>query len=150
MDPICLGNACPFSQISWLWYAISVVVVFGLGALWYGKFFSKSWLKAVDYKCPCGADIQNGEECKCESNSVLPMIFQFIATLLIGLMYFVLVALSAWVAILVVITVCGWMKSTLKFQIAEWKRFMTLALIDVGYFFIASLIFIGFALIHCC
>lgn len=143
----CTSGFCPISQISWLWYIVAVVVSFGVGALWYGKLFSKAWIKAVEYKCACGADLQKGEKCTCKSRSVLPMVLQFVSTALIALMYFILVAYGAWLALAVAIAVSAWMKASLKFRIADWKRFVTLASIDVGYFFIVSLICIGLAMI---
>lgn len=144
----CISGSCPFAEINWLWYAVSVIVAFVMGMIWYGKLFTKSWVKAVRYECPCGADLSKGEKCTCDPKSgILVMIMQIITTALVGLMYFLLVGVSYWYAIIVVIAVCGWMKLSLKFQIPEWKRYFTLAIIDVGYFFIVSLIFILFALI---
>lgn len=141
----CSGSVCPFTTISWLWYAVSVVVVFGVGGLWYGKFFTKKWIAAVDYKCSCGADMAKGEKCACKNNGgSLTMIFQFLATGLVGLMYFLL----SWpMALIVAVAMSGWMKATLKFQKPDWKQYFTLAMIDVGYFFLSSIIFILFALI---
>lgn len=145
METMSSGCICSFLQINWLWYAASVIVVYAVGAIWYGKLFTNSWLKSVRYKCLCGAELDKGEKCTCQSRSMWPMLYQFAATILIGLMYFVLTALSIWLALLVAVAISGWMKATLKFQIPEWKRFVTLASIDVGYFFLSSLIFMGFA-----
>ena len=79
-----------FSGISWLWYVISVVVAFGMGALWYTVLFGKQWVKAVNYVCLCGANISDGEECTCKGRFPWEMLFQFVGTALIGLMYFIL------------------------------------------------------------
>lgn len=75
------------------------------------------------------------------------MIFQLISTALVVLVFFVLTPIHLWLSILVVIAIASWMKSNLKFQISDWKRFVTLALIDVGYFTIVSIIGILFSLI---
>ena len=149
METICSGEMCLFSQISWLWYTISVVIAFGLGFVWYSLLFTKKWVEAVKFQCPCGADLAKGEKCNCKPSAAiwLTFVFQIIATAFIGLMYFVLTSISIWLSIIVVIAICAWMKSTLKFQIMDTKRWMTLCLIDVGYFFAASVIYILFALI---
>ncbi|MDD2488246.1 MAG: DUF1761 domain-containing protein [Bacteroidales bacterium] len=147
METIC-SDYCPFEQISWLWYCGGVVVSFLAGALWYGFLFPKTWMKAVRYECACGADVVNGEKCTCKSRGVfLTMLFQFISTAFVVFMYFVLTPISIWLSVIVVVAVCAWMKSNLKFQISNWKRYITLALIDVGYFFIVSVIAVLFSLI---
>jgi hypothetical protein len=145
MESISGGAGCPFFQISWLWYAIAVVVAFGLGAFWYTILFGKKWLKAVNYECNCGSNLSKGEECKCPSRFPWEMVFQFVSTAIVGLMYFMLTPMSLIMAIFVCIAFSAWTKSMLKFQIANWKRFISLALIDVGYFVIVSIIFIVFA-----
>lgn len=142
------SDYCPFEHISWLWYCVGVVVSFLAGALWYGFLFPKTWMKAVRYECACGADVVNGQKCTCKSGGVfLTMLFQFISTAFVVFMYFVLTPISIWLSVIVVVAVCAWMKSNLKFQISNWKRYMTLALIDVGYFFIVSVIAVLFSLI---
>lgn len=134
--------------ISLLWYFVAVAISFLIGALWYGLLFPKTWMKAIRYECACGADVINGEKCTCSKNSVLPtMIFQLISTALVVLVFFILTPIHIWLSILVVIAIASWMKSNLKFQISDWKRFVTLALIDVGYFTIVSIIGILFSLI---
>lgn len=138
---------CPLIQISWLWYAVGVVAVYALGALWYTVLFGKKWIKAVNYKCVCGADLSNDEKCTCKPRFPWEMAFQLISTAILGLMYFVVTPISLPIAILIAIAVTAWNKSMLKFQIADWKRFTTLALIDVGYFVVASVVFILLALL---
>lgn len=142
---ICVTTGCPLLSISWLFYAISVIVVFALGAFWYGKLFSEKWVKAQDYTCICGARLAEGEKCTCKSHSLLPMVMQFIATALVGMMYFLLAGFGCLLSIVVMIGVAAWMKAGLKFRISEWKRFVNLVIIDVGYFCLASIIFIIFA-----
>lgn len=149
MNNFLCNGICPFSQFSWLWYWISIVVVFMVGWLWYGKLFNKKWIKAVRYQCTCGADLSKGEKCTCKNKSMLPllmyMFMQLVVTMLLGLMYFGLTQISIWWSLIVAVAIAGWMKASLKFQIAEWKRYVTLAIIDVGYFFLASLLFMLFA-----
>ena len=149
MEKICSGGSCPIDQISWLWYTAAVLISFALGAFWYGKLFMKAWTKAIRFKCACGADLSKGEKCTCppKPSYFATMALQLIATALIGLMYFVLTLVSVWLAVMVAIAVCGWMKATLKFQIQEFKRWVTLCAIDVGYFAVVSMLFILFALI---
>lgn len=148
METICVAGGCPFSQISWLWYAAAVVLSSGLGCLWYGKLFTRKWVEAVRFECPCGADLAKGEKCTCKGSSALGIFaFQLMATALLALMYFVLTPISIWLSVLVVVAVCGWMKVTLRFQIQDCKRWITLCAIDVGYFFVVSTIMVIFALI---
>jgi len=58
-----------------------------------------------------------------------------------------LTPVSLWLSVIVCVAFAGWTKSMLKFQIASWHRYITLALIDVGYFVMVSLIFILFSYI---
>lgn len=141
------GENGTFMTISWLWYALSVVVAFGTGALWYTVIFGKQWIKAVNYECKCGANLSKGEECKCKSSFPWEMIFQLVSTALIGFMYFLLTPLSLVMSVIVCFAFAGWTKSMLKFQISSWKRYITLASIDVGYFVVVSAIFIYFSTI---
>lgn len=141
------GSGGTFSQISWLWYCISVVLAFGMGALWYTVLFGKQWIKAVNYVCVCGANLSNEEKCSCKARFPWEMIFQLISTAIVGMMFFLLTPLSLVMAVIVVFAFAGWTKSMLKFQIADWKRFITLASIDVGYFVVVSIIFIVFSML---
>ncbi len=38
------------SQVNWLAVAVTAIVTFALGALWYGPLFGKAWLSAVGLK----------------------------------------------------------------------------------------------------
>jgi hypothetical protein len=148
---ICSNDVCRFTigEISWLWYAIAVIIVFFAGWIWYNAF-SERWVKAVKYGlCACGADMGKGEKCTCKpsGSAFMPMIVQLLATLLIGLMYFVLVPFGICIAVLVAVAVMGWMKSSIIFQTPEKQFRMDRILIDVGYFALSSAIFIGLALI---
>ena len=139
-----------YSEISLLWYLFAVFAVFFIGFFWYNQLFGKKWLWAVRYdECPCGADLSKGEKCTCKPNlkAFFPMIAQFIAICLLGLIYFVLVKYSAWLAVAVWFANLGWMKASLLFKTPNRKRFMALLYIDGGYFTVASLVFIVLGLI---
>ena len=141
---------CCDLSISWLWYFVAVFAVFFIGFLWYNQLFGKKWLWAVRYdECACGADLSKGEKCTCKANfkAFLPMIAQFLAICLLGLMYFVLVKYSVCLAIFVWFANFGWMKASLLFKTPNRKRFMALLCIDGGYFLVASLTFILFGLL---
>ncbi|MCL2289842.1 MAG: DUF1761 domain-containing protein [Bacteroidetes bacterium] len=141
---------CCELSISWLWYIVAVLSVFFIGFLWYNQLFGKKWLWAVRYdECPCGADLSKREKCTCKPNfkAFLPMIVQFLAICLLGLMYFVLVKFSICLAVFVWFANFGWMKASLLFKTPNRKRFMSLLLIDGGYFLVTALVFILFGLI---
>jgi len=146
------SNCCAFAQIctteiSWLWYAISVVLAFMSGMAWY-NIFTKRWIVAVNYGlCLCGADLSKGEKCTCKPDvkAFIPMISQLIATCLIGYMYFVLVPMTLCLAIFVAIAIMGWMISNILFSTPTKQRRIDRILIDVGYFAIISVIYILFA-----
>jgi hypothetical protein len=142
-------TCCEFS-ISWLWYIVAVIAVFFIGFLWYNQLFGKKWLWAVRYdECACGADLSKGEKCTCKADfkAFLPMIAQFLAICLLGLMYFVLVKYSIWLAIFVWLANLGWMKASLFFKTPNRKRFMALLCVDGGYFTVAALVFILLGLV---
>jgi len=141
---------CCVISISWLWYAVAVFAVFFIGFLWYNQLFGKKWLWAVRYdECPCGADLSKGEKCTCKANfkAFQPMIAQFLAICLLGLMYFVLVNFNVWLAVLVWFANMGWLKASLLFKTPNRKRFLALLGIDGGYFTVAAVVFILLGLI---
>jgi hypothetical protein len=145
------GAICPLCStgISWLWYAISVVVVFLSGWFWY-NFFTERWAKAVNYGvCACGADISKGEKCTCtpDAKAFLPMLVQLLATCLVGYLYFVLVKICICLAIFAAVAFVGWIKANILFSTPTKQRRIDRILIDAGYFAILSAIFILFALI---
>lgn len=125
-----------FSQINWLWYGVSVALVYAIGALWYSVLFTKVWMRVFKIEMPQSVE---------KSSVLFTMFFQLLATAILGLVMFLLSNVSCWLAVLVLIGFCGWHKASLKFQFAKWKDFFTAAMIDVGYLFIAGLIFILFA-----
>jgi hypothetical protein len=75
------------------------------------------------------------------------MLLQFAATLLLGLVFFVLTKISVWIALLALVGFCGWEKGKLNFQFSRMKDFVMAATIQAGYTFVAGLVFILFALI---
>jgi hypothetical protein len=62
-------------------------------------------------------------------------------------MYFVLANFSAWLSVLVLVAIIGWMKASLLFKTPNRKRFLVLFFIDGGYFAVASVVFILLALV---
>lgn len=127
-----------FSQINWLWYIISVIVIFVLGAIWYSLLFKKNWIRVFKI------DIPEKEE---TLGTLFTMSIQFIVTAFLGLLFFVLVPISLLIALFVLVSFCGWQKATLKFRYTIWKDYIMAALIEVGYTFIAGILFILFALL---
>lgn len=125
-----------FVGINWSWYVISVVVVFGVGALWYSMLFGKAWMKVFKVEMPA----------EDEPVQIWPtMLIQLIATALLGLVFFILVRQSCTLAFVTLIGFSAWQKAGLKFRFLDWKQFMIAASIDVGYLFIAGLLFMLFA-----
>ncbi len=78
---------------------------------------------------------------------IITMSAQLIVTALLGLIFFTLTGISAWLAVLVLVAFCGWQKGSLKFRYVKWNEYFTAALIEAGFTFVAGLIFILFALI---
>ncbi|MCL2416582.1 MAG: hypothetical protein FWD02_01435 [Bacteroidales bacterium] len=126
-----------FAQINWWWFAVATVVSFGIGAVWYSALFAKAWIRVF----------------KVELGEITPvsifrtMGLQFAATVLFGLVFFMLTSISAWLAILTLVGLCAWEKGNLNFQFSRMKDFIMAVTIRVGYTFIAGLVFILFALI---
>lgn len=131
-------NCCLlFDSINWLWYAISVVIVFALGAIWFSLLFQKTWIKV--FKVDMSGNKSDG--------AVVTLLMQLIATALFGLVFFVLVKFSFWVALLALIGFCGWQKGTLKFRYMRWKEYFQAAFVEAGYTFLAGIVFILMGLI---
>lgn len=126
------------SGINWLWYAVSVIVVFGVGAIWYSMLFVKQWIRVYKIEMPA-----EGEKV----NPLPSMLMQLIATALLGLAFFVLTPISVWLSVLVLIGFAAWQKAGLKFHFRGWRDFIIAASIDVGYLCVAAIIFILFALL---
>ncbi len=139
------GSACSFCSlfagISWFWYIVAVIVVYGLGAIWHSFLFAKTWMRVFKVEMP---DTVN------KSAAVFTMVMQLVATALFGLALFVLVKLSLAAAILALVAFCGWQKGTLKFRYTKWKEYFQAALVEAGYTFLAGAVFILFAALQCC
>lgn len=120
------------------WYIVAVVVVFGVGAVWYSLLFSKAWMRVFKVEMP--ADVKPGD-------AAFTMIMQLLASALFGLAFFVLTPISVWLSLLLLIAFCGWQKAGLKFRYTKWNDYFMAALIEAGYTFVAGIIFILFALI---
>jgi hypothetical protein len=125
------------SGINWWWFAVAVIVTFGVGALWYSKLFAKTWIRV--FKVEMG-EVTTG-------SFLRTMSLQLAANLLFGLVFFILTHLCVWIALLTLVGFCGWEKGNLNFEFAKIKDFILAVTIRVGYTFIAGLIFILFALI---
>jgi hypothetical protein len=130
---------CPvIFNINWIWFAVAVIVTFGVGAVWHSLLFAKAWIRVFKVEMP---------EKVTTSSFIRTMSVQFIGNILYGFVFFILTGISVWLAIIALIGFCGWEKGFLNFQFAKIKDFMMASLIRVGYTFVAGLIFILFALI---
>lgn len=121
-----------FGSINWLWYVVAVIAVFALGGIWFSFLFQKAWIKVFKIEMPEGKP----------KGVVFTMLMQFVVTALFGLVFFVLVKLSFWVALLALIGFCGWQKGSLKFRYTKWSEYFQAAIIEAGYTFLAGMIFI--------
>ncbi len=130
------ANVC--GQINWLMYMIAVVAVYAVGAVWYSFLFSKAWMKVFKIDMP---------EKPSAGNMVATMFFQLLATALFGLVFFVLVKISVWIAVLALFGFIVWQKASLKFRFYNLKEFVKAAGIEVGYMTIAGIVFILFGLL---
>lgn len=127
-----------FSQINWLWYAVSVIVAYAAGALWFSFLFAKTWMRVFKVEMP---------EKGASTGAVPTMLIQLVVTALFGIIFFVMVPVSLWLAVLVLFAFCGWQKGGLKFRYVKWNEYFSAALVEAGYTFVAGAIFILFALI---
>ena len=125
------------AAINWWWFAAATIVSFAVGAVWYSWFFAKAWIRV--FKVEMG-EVTTG-------SVIRTMLLQFAATLLYGLVFFVLTKLSVGVAILSLVGFCGWEKGNLNFEFSRMKDFLMAVAIRVGYTFVAGIVFILFALI---
>ncbi len=132
-------HACGmFCHINWLWFVVAIAAAYAVGAIWYSFLFSKTWMRIFKVEIPEKVD---------KTNMIITMFIQLIATAIFGLVYFVLVPISVWLAILALVGFCAWQKGSLKFQFSSWKEFATAALVQAGFTFITGVIFILFALL---
>ena len=147
----CGSSCCPLACFPWLWWGISVVVVYMVGWLWYTKLFAKGWIESEQIKCKCGADLAKDEKCTCKKMSFVPMIVQLLATALTGFAFFLLTGISVWLAVIVAIAVLGWEKANVLFRVMEYKRACKIIWIEVGYYCVALVIYILVAAcLKCC
>ena len=94
------------AAINWWWFAAATIVSFAVGAVWYSWFFAKAWIRV--FKVEMG-EVTTG-------SVIRTMMLQFAATLLYGLVFFVLTKLSVGVAILSLVGFCGWEHGTVSIQ----------------------------------
>lgn len=136
----CNGVFCALvGQIDWLWYVLSILAVYVVGALWYSVLFRKMWLEVFKVKIPTKPS---------GGNMFVTFFGQLVATALMGLVIFIITPVSVWLAVIMVFAVCGWQKGSLKYQFAEWREYFRAAWVTAGYTFVAGVIFILFALIR--
>ncbi|MDR0795303.1 MAG: hypothetical protein LBE79_04510 [Tannerella sp.] len=126
------------ATINWWWFAAATVVSFAVGAVWFSWLFAKAWVRV--FKVELGEEVSTGLMLR-------TMSLQLAATLLLGLVFFVLTKLSVWLALLVLVVFCGWEKGKLNFEFPRMRDFIMAVVIQVGYTFVAGLVFILFALI---
>lgn len=142
-NAVSTGTFSSLFQISWTWYALSVFISCAFAALWYCKLFARQWKEAIHYDCSPSEDPY--AHC-CSYNTffgfIKTMIMQGAGIALLGLMYFVLTAQSIWLSVIVAVSISGWLKAALRFQIKEYSRWIIISTINVGYFFLMSTIMI--------
>ncbi len=135
----CSNNFCALvGQINWLWFVVAILAVYLLGALWYSVLFPKAWIKIFKVEMPAKPS---------PANMFLTMFGQLVASALMGLVLFMITAVSFWLAVLTLVGFCGWTKATLKYKFADWGDFVRAGGIEAGYLFLAGMIFILFALL---
>lgn len=147
-NAVSVGTLSSLFQISWSWYVLSVFISCAFGALWYCKLFARKWKEAIYYDC--SPSEETPDHCcsyKTFFGFIKTMLMQGAGIALLGLMYFILTAQSIWLSIVVVLSICGWMKAALRFQIKDYSRWFIISAINVGYFFLISTIMILFALL---
>jgi|GEM_PF-1015061 len=163
---------CSICQFPWLWWALSVIVAYLVGWLWYSVFFKNEWAKLESGHCTCGPDCKCGchegkectcgpdckcgchegkectcgPDCKCEcchhGHSVMPMLVQLGATALVGFVLFWATHVTIWLALGIAIAFSAWAKASIFFRAGWGKRARSLIWIDVSYLFIVCLVFI--------
>ncbi len=125
-------------QINWLWYVVAIVAAYLLGALWYSVIFPKTWVRIFKIEMP---------DKRSPANMFVTMFGQLVANALMGLVLFMITALSFWLAVLTLVGFCGWNKATLKYKYVGWGDYFRAACIEAGYLFLAGMVFILFALV---
>jgi len=126
------------SNINWMWFAVAVVSVFALGAIWYSLLFTKMWISVFKIDMP---------EKPTTGLLLRTFVMQLIVCLLFGLALFVIAKISVCIALLALVAFAGWEKGELNFQFSDFKKYWRAAIIRAGYTFLAGIIFILFAMI---
>ncbi len=130
------ATGCPFCGINWMWLIIALIVNFAIGAVWHSvkNGFGKMWIEVFK------VEMVSKEEMK-PIMFIAPMLIQLLAMFLMGLLYFMMPCI--WSKIFVCIAIAGWMKGSLMFRYStNFKNFLKAAWVEVGYFTVASIIFI--------
>jgi len=140
----------------WLWWALTVVVAYLVGWLWYSVIFKKEWIALERRGCNCGPDCtcgcQEGKECTCDDNckcchgstfgTMMPMFIQLAATAVLGFMFFITTGICVWLSLGLAVAFAAWNKAGIFFRAGWNKRGRNLVWIDVSYLFIVLLLFI--------
>jgi hypothetical protein len=124
------------SQINWVWYAFALVAAFAVGALWYSLVWFKKWKEVFKVDMP-DQDTPAGW--------IRSFLIQFVTGGMLGLLCFVLAALSLKFAIFAVLTIAGWQACTNTFKFGSWRRFLLSVAIESGYTVAASAVYILFS-----
>ncbi len=121
-------------ELNWILLTVAIIVVYMLGALWYSPIlFGDKWAAIINPKFT---------KPNTEKISFLPMIFQFVATIILGVVVFVGVQISIPLTISMLVAAAGWQKAALFFKYPQFDNFVKVAFIEVGYFTIASTLFV--------
>lgn len=121
-------------QLNWILLIVAILIVYFLGALWYSPvLFGDKWAAIINPKFVKPTT---------EKISLLPMIYQFVATMILGFVIFVGVRISIPLTILMLVAAAGWQKASLFFKYPQFDNFVKVAFIEVGYFTIASTLFV--------
>ncbi|MDR3094838.1 MAG: hypothetical protein LBU62_09405 [Bacteroidales bacterium] len=126
-----------FHSLNWWWYSLSVIIVFGIGALWYSVFFPKMWARVFK--------IQMGQVTV--AGFARTMGIQLASTAVFGIILFVLTLLDKDLATLVLIGLAAWQAGTLNFKFSRMKDLGQAIVIEVGYLLVAGHVFILFGLL---
>ena len=126
------------SNIQWIWFLIAIVINFVIGAIWYSFLFPKTWMRVFKVEMPDNVTTLS---------MVRTMGIQLVVSILFGSVFFLLTQISFFISVFVLIGFCAWQKGGLNFQFAKWEDYVLAASIQVGYTFIAGMVFIIFGLI---
>lgn len=125
------------SKINWTFYLLSIIVAFGVGAVWYSLIFFKMWKRVFKVD----ASAQNA------GPLVRSLIIQFISGIFLGLSYFILMGLSTGLTLTVMAGFCTLQICNLSFKYGSIKDFMRSVLIEVGYTIVGGSVYIVLSLV---